>query len=90
MKLYDVADLLSTEEWNSLGFKKISIEERMREKRNIKSKPTGEFRCPKKGEWYLSGAIVTAYKAFNDLTIPFHIAKLVKTKTVTTVVVCEV
>lgn len=90
MKFYDIGDFISTEDWNSLGFKKISFDEMMGEKRNIKAKPTGEFRCPKKGEWYLSGAIVTAYKAFNDLTTPFHITKLVRTKTVTTVVVCEV
>lgn len=31
-------------------------------------------RCPKKGEYYLSGAIVTAYKAPNDLTTPYFIA----------------
>lgn len=37
---------------------------------------TGEFRPPKKGEWYLSGAIVEAYKAPNDLDTPRHIAKI--------------
>ena len=37
-------------------------------------------RCPKKGEWYLSGAIIEAYRAPNDLSTPFHIATLVKTK----------
>ena len=39
--------------------------------------PTGEFRKPKKGEWYLSGAIVEVYQAPNNLTIEFYIAKLV-------------
>lgn len=29
---------------------------------------TGERRPPKKGEWYISGAIPKAYKAPNDLT----------------------
>lgn len=38
-----------------------------------------EFREPKKGEWYLSGSIVEAYRAPNDYTPGnrFHIAKLV-------------
>ena len=35
---------------------------------------TGIFRCPKKGERYLSGAIVEAYIAPNDLTQEFYIA----------------
>lgn len=35
---------------------------------------TGEFRPPKKGEFYLSGAIITAYRAPNDLSSPFWIA----------------
>lgn len=39
---------------------------------------TGEFRQPLKGEWYLSGAIITAYKAPNNLSTAFHIAKLVR------------
>ncbi len=54
----------------------------------VKAVWTGEKRCPKKGEWYLSGAIVEAYRAPNDLSSQFHIAKLVKTetKTVTSVV----
>jgi hypothetical protein len=38
---------------------------------------TGEFRCPLAGEWYLSGAIVEAYRAPNTLSTKFHIAELV-------------
>ena len=34
-----------------------------------------EFRSPKKGEWYLSGAIVEGYKAFDDLTVIFWVVK---------------
>ena len=41
---------------------------------------TFEFRPPKKGEWYLSGALITAYRAPNDLGTPYHIAKLVVVK----------
>ena len=42
---------------------------------------TGEFRAPKKGEWYLSGAIVEAYRAPNDLGTAYHIAKPVEMQT---------
>jgi hypothetical protein len=41
---------------------------------------TGEKREPKKGEWYISGAVPTAYKAINDLTEKYHIAKVYKIK----------
>lgn len=46
---------------------------------------TGEKRYPKKGEWYLSGSVIEACRAPNDLSnMEFHIAKLVRvlTKTV--------
>lgn len=52
---------------------------------NIRAIRTGEKRPPKKGEWYLSGAIVEAYRAPKDLTTAYHIAKLVMTKTTTTI-----
>ena len=35
---------------------------------------TGEFRAPRKGEYYLSGAIIMAYRAPNDLTQAYWIA----------------
>jgi len=38
---------------------------------------TGEKRKPLKGEWYLSGAIIKAYKAPNDLNSEYYIAELV-------------
>lgn len=49
---------------------------------------SGVKRCPEKGEWYLSGAIIAAYKAPNDLSTEYYIAKLVRveTKTVTEIV----
>lgn len=50
---------------------------------------TGEFRPPKKGEWYLSGAAPVGYRAPNDLHTAYYIVELVKvhreTRTVTTV-----
>lgn len=45
-------------------------------KRHVRAVPTGEKRKPKKGEWYLSGAIVEAYLAPADLNHPFHICKI--------------
>jgi hypothetical protein len=44
---------------------------------NTMARWTGEFRAPRSGEWYLSGAIVEAYRAPSDLTMEFHIARLV-------------
>jgi hypothetical protein len=34
----------------------------------------GEFRAPRKGEWYISGAVPQVYQAFNDLGTKFYIA----------------
>lgn len=50
--------------------------------------PIGEFRPPKKGEWFLSGAIPQAYYAPNNLTTSYQILELVivETKTVTTLI----
>ena len=56
-------------------------DELFRHPRNTRAVGTGEFRAPKKGEWYLSGALVTAYRAPNDFTSPYMIAKLVQVKT---------
>jgi len=44
--------------------------------RFVKAVRTGEFRPPRRGEWYLSGARVVAYRAPNDFTTPYHIARL--------------
>lgn len=46
--------------------------------RLVASVKTGEFRAPKCGEWYLSGAVPEAYRAENDLSTRYHILKLVK------------
>lgn len=65
-----------------LGYKEVS---------NLRAQSTGEFRKPKEGEWYLSGAIVEAYQAKNDLNTNFHIAKIVRieSKTIVTETVIE-
>jgi len=39
-------------------------------------------RPPKKGEWYLSGAIPAAYKAPNDLSTEYLIAEIVDTEVI--------
>ena len=45
---------------------------------------TGEKRYPRKGEYFLSGAEVTAYEAYQDLTQSYHIARIMKVKITTT------
>lgn len=39
---------------------------------------SGEKRTPRKGEWYLSGAIPEAYQAPNDISQVYHLLKEVK------------
>lgn len=34
----------------------------------------GPFRPPRKGEFFLSGAVVAAYRASHDMTSPYRIA----------------
>ena len=50
------------------------------EQRNYMAGTTSEVRAPKKGEWYLSGALPHAYLAHDDLTQQFTIMALVKIK----------
>lgn len=57
--------------------------------RNIMAIWTGEKRAPRAGEWYLSGAIIEAYRAPNDLPTAYHIARLVKVERRTEVVIME-
>lgn len=42
---------------------------------------SGEKRPPRRGEWYLSGAIPEAYKAPNDFRQSSHILTLVRVET---------
>jgi hypothetical protein len=37
-------------------------------------KATGEYRPPKKGEWFISGAIPKCYRAVSDLFTEYYIA----------------
>jgi hypothetical protein len=72
MKFYPLGDFLTFDELKKFG--------------NLRSQVhaiyTDDKRTPKKGEWFLSGAEVHAYRARNDLTTVYHIAILVKTETV--------
>ena len=45
--------------------------ERMLDKRVFTA---GEFRCPKKGEFFISGVRPVAYEAFHDMSRPYRIA----------------
>ena len=60
--------------------------------KDVRVQATGEFRQPKKGEWYISGAIPEGYRAPNDLSSAFHIGRLVRVqaKTEVTEIVTEV
>ena len=33
------------------------------------------YRCPNRGEFYLSGAVIEAYRAFADLSTSYHVVK---------------
>ena len=77
-KLYPLGDGLSSEERKFFGVRLNDVWAK-----DISAVRTAQRRCPKKGEWYLSGAIPTAYKAPNDFSTEYLIAKLVKTETVT-------
>jgi len=41
---------------------------------------SGEYRAPRKGEYYLSGSVIEAYRAPNNLTLEFWIAVPAKPK----------
>lgn len=58
--------------------------------KNLKARWTGEKRPPRRGEYFLSGAVIEAYKAENDLTTPYHIAELVEIETKTVQIVKRV
>lgn len=91
MKFFKVVDYIPREDRKALGLEDIGqpLPSLGIGARNVHAIATGERRPPKKGEWYLSGAIVEAYRAPNDLSTPFQIARLVKTKTITTTVIVE-
>jgi hypothetical protein len=56
----------------------------------IRAKRTGEYREPRRGEYYLSGAQPRAYRALNDLSSKYHIMELVLLERKTHVEIKEV
>ena len=50
---------------------------------NIMAINSHKYSCPRKGEWYLSGAAVQAFRAPNDLSYAYWIAKIVRVKKIT-------
>lgn len=51
----------------------------------VRAVKTGEFRSPKRGEWYLSGAEPFAFRASTDYVTKFHIVKLQTIKRTSTI-----
>jgi len=61
------------------------VDEKFKHK-NCMAVKTGEKRKPLKGEWFISGAIPEAYKAPNDLSQEYFIAKIVEVEKVQTII----
>ena len=76
-----------------MKFYEIAEEEKlpMFQRHDIKAIKINEFRAPKSGEWYISGAIPEAYRAYTDYNeeSKYQIAKLVRTKTITETIYVE-
>lgn len=91
MKFYDLGDRLTKDEATALGFEKtpagplVSLGLPM-PNQTVKAILTGEKRPPKQGEWYLSGAIPAAYRAYSDFSesMSFHLCRVVRVETVET------
>jgi hypothetical protein len=81
---YPVTDPLTPDDMETL---RLTITTGLGYRNFVKALWTGEKRAPRKGEWYLSGAVVEAYRAKGDMQTPYHIARLVKVRTVTVVVI---
>lgn len=71
-KIYPLKDVISPDVLKAAG---------LTSARDLRAVATGDVRPPKKGEWYLSGAIVEAYQAHHDFKDAYHIARLVEIKT---------
>ena len=57
---------------------------------NVMAINSRQFRCPKKGEWFLSGSIPGAYQAPNDLSTEYWIGTLVRVSVITEYVLEEI
>lgn len=86
MKTYPISNNLSYEEQQKFGTKGNFLPSIEMYPKGVMAIRTGEYRAPKAGEWYLSGAKPSAWKAPNDFidNMKFHIMRLVKVETVVT------
>lgn len=82
-KFYPLGDILSVEERREFGAGKEQRYGNLGGGQSVRAAKTQAFREPRKGEWYLSGALATAYRAPTDLEIGYRIMCLVVTRTTT-------
>lgn len=89
MKFFPLGDNLSFKERKlfnvSLKETNCSIFSNPNDGFHMKAVRTEEFRAPRRGEWYLSGARPTAYKAPNDFSSQYRIMRLIKVERKTTI-----
>jgi hypothetical protein len=82
LKHYRLTDPLTQTDLDKLGLTRkdvgIGMPEWRRDYGPVRAVPTDEFRPPRAGEWYLSGATPTAWRAPNDLSTPYRILRLVR------------
>lgn len=92
--LYPLVDMVPYSQLSLLGLNlvpgDVSFEELLRLQGRVRARWAGEVRPPRKGEWFLSGALVEAYLAREDMTVPAHIANLVLVEKQTSHMVREV
>ena len=80
MRLYPIADRVPTIEKLRLGCRRSPFGFVSQD--DLRAVYNYEKRNPKKGEWFLSGAIPEAYRARSDMDCRFSIARLVRVRTV--------
>lgn len=89
-KTYKLGDRLSLEESKRFSIRRDTIThlwgEGLKNGKYVCAILTGEKRAPLQGEWYLSGAIPTAYKAPLNLTSIYNIMRLVLVEKQTVIV----
>ena len=72
-KTYQLKDELTEKDYSDLGLS----DPQDRETTVVRAVFTGIRRKPRKGEWYISGAIPQAYRSPNNSTLDHQIARLV-------------
>lgn len=78
-KLHRLADMPRGSECRALG-----VKDPLMGRHFLRGVLTGEFRVPRKGEWYLSGALPEAYRAPTDkMKSPYYILRLVRVESET-------